>query len=47
MDREVWMYRIRPNDFDSLQAGYQLLTGQQPHVRLDRPEPSSTREPPG
>jgi Zn-dependent peptidase ImmA (M78 family) len=25
MDQEVWMYRIRPNDSDSLQAGYQLL----------------------
>jgi hypothetical protein len=34
MDREVWMYRIRPNDFDSLQNGYQLLTGKQPTERI-------------
>ena len=35
MDQEVWMYRIRPNDFDSLQAGFQLLTGKQPVQRLE------------
>jgi hypothetical protein len=25
IDQEVWMYRIRPNDFDSLSTGYQVL----------------------
>jgi hypothetical protein len=34
MDQEVPMYRIRPNNFDSLSTGYQLLTGKQPTQRL-------------
>jgi hypothetical protein len=38
MDRDVWMYRIRPNDPSSLLAGYQLLTGRQPLGRSDRDE---------
>ena len=27
MDRDIWMYRIRPNDPCSLLAGFELLTG--------------------
>jgi hypothetical protein len=41
MDQEVWMYRIKPNDFDNLQTGYQLLTGKQPTERLRPPTEES------
>jgi hypothetical protein len=31
MDQKVFMYRIRPDHFDSLSTGYQVLTGKHQH----------------